>query len=78
MTKVVKAGYLLVKWLSYDCRYLDDICTINLVTLPKAYMTTHCYWKVVSVVTDKTYLWIFVSVLLITNLYLVSIIKLMI
>ena len=29
MTKVVKTDYALVKLLSYNCRYLDDICTIN-------------------------------------------------
>ena len=30
MTKVVKSDYTLAKLLSYNCRYLDDICTINL------------------------------------------------
>ena len=30
MTKVVKTDYTLAKLLSYNCRYLDDICTINL------------------------------------------------
>ena len=30
MTKVVKTDYTLAKLLSYKCRYLDDICTINL------------------------------------------------
>ena len=30
MIKVVKNYYTLAKLLSYDCRYLDDICTINL------------------------------------------------
>ena len=30
MTKVVKTDYKLAKLLSYNCRYLDDICTINL------------------------------------------------
>ena len=30
MTKVVKTDYALAKLLSYDCRYLVDICTINL------------------------------------------------
>ena len=30
MTKVVKIDYTLAKLLSYNCRYLDDICTINL------------------------------------------------
>ena len=30
MTKVVKNDYALAKLLSYNCRYLDDICTINL------------------------------------------------
>ena len=29
MTKVVKTGYALAKLLSYNCRYLDDICTIS-------------------------------------------------
>ena len=29
MTKVVKTDYALAKLLSYDCRYLDDICTVN-------------------------------------------------
>ena len=31
MTKVVKTDYALAKLLSYNCRYLDDICTINLL-----------------------------------------------
>ena len=30
MTKVVKTDYTLAKLLSYNCRYLDDICTINI------------------------------------------------
>ena len=30
MTKVVKNDYALAKLLSYNCRYLDDIYTINL------------------------------------------------
>ena len=30
MTKVVKTDYALAKLLTYTCRYLDDICTINL------------------------------------------------
>ena len=30
MAKVVKNDYVLEKLLSYSCRYLDDICTINL------------------------------------------------
>ena len=30
MTKVVKSDYTLAKLLSYNCRYLDDVCTINL------------------------------------------------
>ena len=30
MTKVVKTDYALAKLLSYNFRYLDDICTINL------------------------------------------------
>ena len=30
MTKVVKTDYALAKLLSYNCRYLCDICTINL------------------------------------------------
>ena len=30
MTKVVKTDYALAKLLSYNCRYLDDICTIDL------------------------------------------------
>ena len=30
MTKVVKTDYTLANFLSYNCRYLDDICTINL------------------------------------------------
>ena len=30
MTKIVKTDYALAKLLSYNCRYLDDICTINL------------------------------------------------
>ena len=29
-TKVVKADYVLTKLLSYNCRYLDDICTVNI------------------------------------------------
>ena len=30
VTKVVKTDYALAKLLSYNCRYLDDICTVNL------------------------------------------------
>ena len=30
MTKAVKTDYTLAKLLSYNCRYLDDICTIHL------------------------------------------------
>ena len=30
MTKVVKTDYTLAKLLSYNCRYLDHICTINI------------------------------------------------
>ena len=30
MTKVVKTDYALAKLLSYNCRYLDDICAMNL------------------------------------------------
>ena len=30
MTKVVKTDYELAKLLSYNCRYLDDICTKKL------------------------------------------------
>ena len=30
MTKIVKTDYTLAKLLSYNCRYLDAICTINL------------------------------------------------
>ena len=30
MTKVVKTDYPLASLLAYNCRYLDDICTINL------------------------------------------------
>ena len=30
MTKIVKTDYTLAKLLSHNCRYLDDICTINL------------------------------------------------
>ena len=33
MTKVVKTDYTLAKLLSYNCRYLDDISTINLQNL---------------------------------------------
>ena len=33
MTKVVKTDYTLANLLSYNCRYLDDICTINLHNL---------------------------------------------
>ena len=29
MTKVVKTENAMVKLLSHNCRYLDDICTIN-------------------------------------------------
>ena len=29
MTKIVKTDYPIVKLLSYNCRYLDDICTVN-------------------------------------------------
>ena len=30
LTKVVNTDYALAKLLSHNCRYLDDICTINL------------------------------------------------
>ena len=30
MTKLTKTDYNLAKRLSYNCRYLDDICTVNL------------------------------------------------
>ena len=30
VTNIVKKDYLLAKKLSYNCRYLDDICTVNL------------------------------------------------
>ena len=30
MTKVVKHDYAMAKLLSYNCRYFDDICTVNL------------------------------------------------
>ena len=30
MTKVVKTDYTLANLLSYNCRYLDDICAINI------------------------------------------------
>ena len=30
MTKIVKTDYEMAKLLSYNCRYLDDICTVNL------------------------------------------------
>ena len=30
MTKIVKTDYEMAKLLSYDCRYFDDICTVNL------------------------------------------------
>ena len=67
-TKVLNTDYALAKLLSYNCKYLDDICTVSIfVTLPKTYSTTHCYWKVVPIVTNKTPFWIFISVLLITN-----------
>ena len=71
MTKIFKADYTKAKLVSYNCRYLDDICTKNyrvLVTLLKTYPTTPCYWKVVPVVTNKPHFWIFISVLLIINL----------
>ena len=71
MTKVVKTYYTLTKLLSYNCRYLDDILTINLQNfgiLLKTYTTTHCYWKAVLVVINKTHFRIFISVLLIINL----------
>ena len=29
MTKIVKNDYAMAKLLSYNCRYLDDICTVN-------------------------------------------------
>ena len=29
MTKIVKTDYAMAKLLSYNCRYLDDICTVN-------------------------------------------------
>ena len=30
MTKIVKTDYAMAKLLSYNCKYLDDICTVNL------------------------------------------------
>ena len=29
MTKIIKTDYAMAKLLSYNCRYLDDICTVN-------------------------------------------------
>ena len=29
MTKIVKTDYSMAKLLSYNCRYLEDICTVN-------------------------------------------------
>ena len=29
LTKIVKTDYAMAKLLSYNCRYLDDICTVN-------------------------------------------------
>ena len=31
MTKIVKTDHALARLLSYNCRYFDDICTINLL-----------------------------------------------
>ena len=30
MTKIIKTNYAMTKLLSSNCRYLDDICTVNL------------------------------------------------
>ena len=30
MTKIIKSDYAIAKMLSYNCRYLDDISTVNL------------------------------------------------
>ena len=30
MTRIVKTDFAMAKLLSYNCRYLDDICTVNL------------------------------------------------
>ena len=68
---VIKTDNALAKLLSYNYRYLDDICTVNiqnLLKMLKTYSTTHCYWKVVHVVTNKTHFLILISVLLIINL----------
>ena len=70
MTKIVKTDYAMAKSLSYNCRYLDDICTVSsiLVTLQNIYMTAHCCSKVAHAVTNRTPSWIFISVLLTANL----------
>ena len=73
MTKVVvvKTDYALANMLSYNCRYLDDICTVNL----------QYFGDIAKDIYDNTLLlegstwsykqdtfFIFISVLLITNL----------
>ena len=84
MTKIVKTDYAMAKLLSYNCRYLDDICTVNfkyfgdIAIYIYIYMTAHCWSKVVHAVTNRTPSWIFISVLLTANLWLASIIKWMI
>ena len=71
MTKIVKTDYTLAKLLSYNCRYLDDICTMNVQN----------FGDIAKDIYDNTLLlegstcsykqdtfWIFISVLLIINL----------
>ena len=57
--------------------FVQQISSI-LVTLQNIYMTAHGCSKVVHAVTNRTSSWIFISVLLTANMWLVSIIKWMI
>ena len=71
MTTIVKTDYAMAKLLSYNCRNLNDICTVNFKyfgDIAKLYITAHCCSKVVHAVTNRTPSWVFISVLL-TGIY---------
>ena len=72
MTKIVKTDYAMANLLSYNCRYLDDMYTVNFKYFGDIakyiYITAHCCSKVVHAVTNRTPSWIFISVLLTANL----------
>ena len=67
MTKVVKTDYTLAKLLSYNCRYLDDICTINIQNFGDIAKDIYDNTLLLEV-TNKIHFWIFITVLLIINL----------